>query len=256
MLLHLFEITSKVCEDIDKVGMNGARITGNLVRLLTAKHLQDVKWQNVCSRAVQNLTKQIKLPDTGANMKTKWNACYAIGNFLKNPVVFLHDWSEFSWQKIIYPTLADIIVNCGNFKVRINGTIALAVPTERSHYGQYYHDVWAAMLAALQQANHLTDFNEYIHRDKLIDQLCLSISHLITKCTVQDLGKLESTLLPYIDITTEQWLRVMNRMIPEKAALLIDASNHLKSIGEGTQATQEQKRACGTLSSCFSLAIE
>lgn len=71
----------------------------------------------------------------------------------------------------MFPTLCDIIVQCTNFKVRINGAAALAVPTHRRYYGLYFVQIWTAMLAALQQANHLTDFNEYNHRDKLLDQV-------------------------------------------------------------------------------------
>lgn len=71
---------------------------------------------------------------------------------------------------MIFPALSDIIVQCSTFKVRINGAAALAVPNARNYHGQYYIEIWMAMLAALQQANHLTDFNEYNHRDKLMDQ--------------------------------------------------------------------------------------
>lgn len=55
--------------------------------------------------------------------------------------------------------------------MRINGAVALAVPTKRAHYGRFYLSVWSALSAALYQANQLTDFNEYNHRDNLLDQV-------------------------------------------------------------------------------------
>lgn len=62
-------------------------------------------------------------------------------------------------------------MKCVNFKVRINGAAALAVPSKRSHYRQFYLSVWSALSVALYQANQLTDFNEYNHRDNLLDQV-------------------------------------------------------------------------------------
>lgn len=62
-------------------------------------------------------------------------------------------------------------MKCVNFKVRINGAAALAVPTKRAHYGRFYLSVWSALSVALYQANQLTDFNEYNHRDNLLDQV-------------------------------------------------------------------------------------
>lgn len=55
--------------------------------------------------------------------------------------------------------------------MRINGAAALAVPAKREHYGRFYLNVWSALSVALYQANLLTDFNEYNHRDNLLDQV-------------------------------------------------------------------------------------
>lgn len=82
--------------------------------------------------------------------------------------------SSLYLQEWIFTTLSDIIVKCVNFKVRINGAAALAVPTKRAHYGRFYPVVWSALSVALYQANNLTDFNEYNHRDNLLDQVSIS----------------------------------------------------------------------------------
>lgn len=72
---------------------------------------------------------------------------------------------------MVFETLSEIIVNCANFKVRINGANALAVPAKRQHYGKFFLNVWSALSMAIYQANQLTDFNEYNHRDSLLDQV-------------------------------------------------------------------------------------
>lgn len=71
----------------------------------------------------------------------------------------------------MFDTLSEVIVKCANFKVRINGAAALAIPTKRLHYGKYFFNLWHSLSIALYQANHLTDFNEYNHRDNLLDQV-------------------------------------------------------------------------------------
>lgn len=178
LLSRLFDATFAICGDTDKVRTHASRILGNLLRLVTDQQLQTEKWQKICMTAVSNLLKQATLPDIGANVKVKWNACYAVGNFLRNPAIFNHSYASFNWQNPVFTTVGELIVKCSNFKVRINGAAALAVPTQRCHYGQYFIPIWTAMLAALEQANHLTDFNEYNHRDKLLDQVCNPGSHL------------------------------------------------------------------------------
>lgn len=82
-------------------------------------------------------------------------------------------------------------------------------------------------------------------------QLCISLSHLITNCTVDDIVEFENTLLPYIDTTTQNWSRVINRMIPEKAVSLLATNLHLKELQKRANLSQDQKRALETLSVCF-----
>lgn len=183
--------------------MNAVRIYGNLLRLMNSTQITINKWQCVCHEAIKKLCEQANIVATGSNVKVKWNACYAIGNFMKNSVIFDLDGNQ-CWQvlysicissfktlmidivfyfslslslsfclaqELVFGTLSEIIVNCVNFKVRINGAVALAVPVKRTHYGKFYLNVWSALSIALYQANQLTDFNEYNHRDNLLDQV-------------------------------------------------------------------------------------
>lgn len=57
-----------------------------------------VEWQTICFDAIQKLCDQAKLNGTNLNMKVKWNACYAIGNFMKNSAIFNLQTNQFSWQ--------------------------------------------------------------------------------------------------------------------------------------------------------------
>lgn len=206
--------------------------------------------------AITKLIQQSKIKGGGMYMKVKWNACYAIGNFMRNPVMFSIEDKSFYWQELVFPTLCDLIVNCTNFKVRINGVAALAVPAKRIHYGSHFTVIWNAMLHALDQANHLTDFSEYNHRDNLLDQLCISVSHLILLAIGDDWTEMKDILLQHVDAVKQNWIRVINRMVPERAASLLAANLHLKNELKLERLTAEQKASLSVLSSCFTSITE
>lgn len=244
LLKKLLEISIESSSDNDKVRSNAMRTLGNLLRLLTKEHLVVSAWNGLYMRAVEKL---IHNASVGGNMKVKWNACYAIGNFMKNLVMF----DESSWQSLVYPSLCNIIINSSNFKVRINGAIALSVPTERKNYGQHFINIWSSFLVALEQADHLTDLSEYKHRDNLIEQICLSLSHFLELSTKDDFILMKNELISSIDLTRNNWTRVTNRVLPERAAPLLSVSLKLKELLENGGLIGEQKSAVQTLSSCF-----
>lgn len=67
----------------------------------------------------------------------------------------------------------ELVVNCKNFKVRINAALALSSPNERSAYGHFYIPVWTSLLKALENSQNMDDFTEYKHRDNLVDQVLM-----------------------------------------------------------------------------------
>lgn len=67
--------------------------------------------------------------------------------------------------------LCNLVHNFRNFKVRINAALALGVPEHRALYGQHFSAVWTALLAGLDNSEHMADFTEYKHRDSLLDQV-------------------------------------------------------------------------------------
>lgn len=82
-------------------------------------------------------------------------------------------------------------------------------------------------------------------------QLCITISHLIKLATVDDIIDLECILLQQFDSNKHNWVRVINRMVPEKAASLLEANLHLKNFSTNENLTHEQRNAIKTLLTCF-----
>lgn len=245
---RLFE-TAISCKVNDKVRSNGVRALGNLLRLINADHLLSESWLSLCMRAIQHLHQFVTM--AAGNMKVKWNACYAIGNFMRNqhmfsPVLF----SFFDWQTLIFPALCGIIVDFPNFKVRINAAAALAVPERREQFsGVHFATVWTALLESLEQSDHIADFNEYMHRDNLVDQLCLAVAHHIVLAGIGDLPMMAGQLKRF-DSITAKWLRVHNRMVPEKAASLLAAGVQLKTL-QSAEMRQDHRVALNEICMCF-----
>lgn len=167
-LKQLFE-TALACRYNDKVRCNAVRALGNLLRLIRGSHLAHTYWQDLCKAAIVQLRDSVA---GSGNMKVKWNACYALGNCMHNAVFFEAPFVIASnWRALVMPTLCKLIVDYPNFKVRINAAAALAVPAQRSCLGEHYAAIWPALLAALEQSDQIADYNEYQHRDNLVDQV-------------------------------------------------------------------------------------
>lgn len=74
-------------------------------------------------------------------------------------------------QGDVYGALVIAVTKSKNFKVRINGAVALSVPVERSMYADHYMLVWRQLLTALVTAESVDDFSEFKYRDSLIQQV-------------------------------------------------------------------------------------
>lgn len=240
---RIFEISLEATSDNDRVKVNAVRTIGNLMTLLKVEHLSDPSWLKLFEKSVQSLH-QLLL--NCANVKVKWNVCYSFSLLMRNSIFFRTNLA-FKWQELVFPALCSIIEVSPNFKVRINACAAFTIPS-RENFGGHFIKVWSCLLAALEQSNNLTDFNEYKHRDTLQDQLCLSICHVISIATADDLVQMKNEVFPLIDITKQNWNRVWNRWLPECQGKIITASNNLRSI---TCRTSEQKNSVEILISCF-----
>lgn len=55
--------------------------------------------------------------------------------------------------------------------MRINAVVALRAPAHRVQYGDSYVPLWRGVMAAMENAANVDDFNEYKHKDNLIEQV-------------------------------------------------------------------------------------
>lgn len=243
VLLKLFEASIKSAADNDKIKMNVVRAIGNLIQLVDGRLLVREEFRHACEQALNAL---IKGSTTGINMKVRWNACYALGNALKNPSLY-NDLDANVWQPTVFNKLAELVVGFKNFKVRINAALALSSPSTREHYGIYFIPVWTALLKALENSENMDDFTEYKHRDHLIEQICLSCGHLTTLLAQEDLSPLESILNLYQDVFKTHMHKVLDRLVPEKCTELFSAAcclTALESTGDVNAASEKRVISC------------
>lgn len=69
--------------------------------------------------------------------------------------------------------------------------------------------------------------------------------------TPDDLPEIENIVLQHHDSTKNNWLRVINRMVPEKSATLLMAHLHLENFSAWNTITPDQATSLQTLLSCF-----
>lgn len=79
--------------------------------------------------------------------------------------------SFYCFQSIVFPALTKLVQDAHNFKVRISAASALSVPADRQQYGSCYISTWTALLNGLDNSQNMEDFNEYQHRDNLLNQV-------------------------------------------------------------------------------------
>lgn len=246
VLLELLQASVTASLDNDKVRANGVRALGNFLRLVSADAVRQ-HGVEVVDRAVNALTKNASV---GSNMKVRWNACYAIGNMLKNPELYEHN---INCQITIFPVLCNLVHNFRNFKVRINAALALGVPEHRTLYGQYYTAVWKALLAGLDNSEHMADFNEYKHRDALLDQICCSLCHVASLVTVDDLTGLHDEIAIHKDTLQQHLRRMEDSVVPERAGVFLSAANHTSQLLSNSSLNSVQRATAVLLHDVFGI---
>ncbi|XP_061388133.1 HEAT repeat-containing protein 6 [Musca vetustissima] len=258
LLYRMIKVSTTACSDNDKVRCNAVRTLGNLLRLLTEEHFKTENvqrdWRDLFEKSICKLTDCLR---SSGNAKVKWNTCYAIGNIMRNHIIFKNGTVTdlLSWQQTLYSALCHVIVNHTNFKVRTNATAAIMNISERSHFGSYFEKFWTSILEAIEQSHNLENFHEYNHRDNLQEQLCLALAHFVQISHKEDWPMLKRQLSQRVDIVRNTWTRVVLRMIPEKAAPLLSCTVILaERLKLATDISVEQKIAGEFV--CNALAIE
>ncbi|KAL7049255.1 hypothetical protein ACKWTF_003643 [Chironomus riparius] len=243
---QIIETCLQSATDNDRVKVNAVRTLGNLIILLKESHFGSANWLDLFEKSIQVLNNQLA---TCNNVKVKWNVCYSFSSMMKNPLVF-EAGIKVLWQESVFNALCSIIENSPNFKVRTNACLALTTPQNRKDYEKYFSTIWNCLLVALEQSNNLTDFNEYKHRDALQDQLCTAICHFLSLATIEDVIQMKNSLFPLMDVTKQNWNRVINRLPPEYHNQVINACNSIKNM-ESNCKNSKQNNSIGIILSCF-----
>lgn len=241
LLGRLIEAAIVACSDHDKVRANAVRSLGNLLRLLPPEAIPLMQ---------RGLAKLLDCVRAAGGAKVKWNACYALGNLVRNRDVFS---SSASLAGTLYAALNQLMVQHGNFKVRINATAVLLQIEHRADFSVHFASVWRSLLAAIERSNALDTFEEYNHRDGLQQQLCLAMAHMLARARPDDLLSCHDALESHLDTLTATWRRVAYRIVPEQAAPLFTCSSLLQQRLGATSLTGEQKSALTFLADALRL---
>ncbi|EDW65871.2 HEAT repeat-containing protein 6 [Drosophila virilis] len=241
LLGRLIEAAVGACGDHDKVRANGVRALGNLLRLLPGDEHALMQ---------RGMTKLLDCVRAAGSAKVKWNACYAIGNLVRNRAVFS---TSASLAGTLFAALSQLIVQHSNFKVRINATAVLLQIEQRADIGVHYATMWRSLLAAIERSNALDTFEEYNHRDGLQQQLCLALAHMLGRARPDDLLSCRDALETHLDVVSGTWRRVAYRIVPEQAAPLFTCGSLLQQRLGAHSLTAEQRSALTFLAGALRL---
>ncbi|KAI8379388.1 armadillo-type protein [Radiomyces spectabilis] len=183
--------------DNDKLRSNAVRAMGSLLQITPKEYFADGRNMQLIKSAMGELIKNM---ETGA-LKTRWNACHAASNLLKNedyPIGYMSDGGMYQWTEGFYHALVHSLNSCKNFKVRINSCLALATPTKREFYGdqRLFNKTVEGVLKAWDacQDGAETEFQEYRYREQLKHQLMITLRHLKDWMSKEDLDRTHKIL--------------------------------------------------------------
>ncbi|KAG7308603.1 hypothetical protein JYU34_005823 [Plutella xylostella] len=246
LLRRLLKVSVDCATDNDKVKMSAPRALGNLLRLIKEQDLErDTELKPLCALAIKKL---VDLTGKGNTMKVRWNACRAIGNVLKNDSMY----TCFSgWENQVLPCLCVLSKECKNLKVRINAATALRAVRTRSQYGDQFAPVWRGVMAAMESAAIFDDFSEYKHKDNLIEQLCVTLSHMCCLLKQSDLADILDPLVFHFDCAKSLFTQLCHRLPPENPSCLVILEAAKYVTMSLTAESDAQQQALATLQEIF-----
>ena len=174
----------------EKVVAHAIRAAGNVGRWLplTAPGSEQ-QWQKLVATSASVL-------QVSKAAKSRWNACHAIGNLLRNPHLTTHPDLTLATHTAptLIPVLLDVLTHhlssapsalssssSINYKVSINAAGALSAPATRAVYGSCYKLCVVQLLSYVVQCEQLDckDYREVKYRDVLRGQLTLALLHVL-----------------------------------------------------------------------------
>nr|XP_050863455.1 HEAT repeat-containing protein 6 isoform X1 [Vespula vulgaris] len=229
LLPKLYQTSVRAAKDNDKVKCNAVRALGSILYLCPDREiLKDTS---------SGLDALINCAVLGNDMKVRWNACRALGLVLShNP----DDVLPSSWQEQVFPALCNLICHSPNFKVRTNAAWALY---SCKSYGKYTPTLWKSIVLAFENCQHVPSYVEYSHRDTLVQQLCLTLSHLAAHTKVSELQNVWVEIGDHIENISNYIKKFQENILPEKVGNLIEAKAHLEKCVKTAKSSQEQRIA-------------
>lgn len=77
----------------------------------------------------------------------------------------------YPWTQSIYDTLTKSLLQCKNFKVRINACLALSTPTSREKYGNKLDVIISSISEALKKCQESEEYTEIKYKRQLESQV-------------------------------------------------------------------------------------
>ncbi|XP_043250126.1 HEAT repeat-containing protein 6 isoform X3 [Colletes gigas] len=151
------------------------------------------------------------------------------------------------YQDQVFPVLCNLICDSPNFKVRTNAAWALYACNS---YGKYTATLWKSIILAFENSQYVPSYIEYPHRDALVQQLCLTLSHLAACTEVSDLQNLWIEVGDHVDDISNYMKQFQEIIVPEKIGDLIKAKSQLQKYVKSAPLLEERKIA-QTLASIF-----
>ncbi|XP_076678857.1 HEAT repeat-containing protein 6 isoform X1 [Andrena cerasifolii] len=236
LLPKLYQVGIKASKDSDKVKCNAVRALGSILHLCPDKH--------ILSDTSAGLEALINCATLGNDMKVRWNACRALGLVLSNnPDNILQP----SWRDQVFPTLCKLICDSPNFKVRTNAAWALY---SCNSYGKYVITLWKSIILAFENSQHVPSYIEYPHRDALVQQLCLTLSHVAACTEVSDLQNLWAEIGDHVDDISDYMKQFQETIVPEKIGDLMKGKFQLEIYVKNAPSLEE-RRIAQNLASVF-----
>ncbi len=123
--------------------------------------------------AMEGLVKNIE----SGSLKTRWNACHATSNMLLNtnfPIGFIKgEGGIYPWTHSLYQALIQSLIQCKNFKVRINACLAITTPLKEEQYGDKLPIIIKSILEAWKICQQNQEYKEIKYKNQLEQQVNL-----------------------------------------------------------------------------------
>jgi hypothetical protein len=166
--------------DNDKLRSNAVRAIGSLLRITPQAYYENTRIMSLVKNAVHGLVKNIE----SGSLKTRWNACHATSNMLLNPhfpIGYIkQEGGIYPWTQTLFQSLIKALLQCKNFKVRINACLAITTPRQVDQYG----DNLPLIIKSILEAWDICQQNQEYKEIKYKQQLERQVTFINNDCTL------------------------------------------------------------------------